>query len=101
MEQIVKPSDDPWDLLEDVQLDANQHKFIWSDAERLTSTDAKTLPVMVASQSGSQGIDWRSMAALSTAAIAPLVFIGIFLERCIVKGLTAGAIKWVRDAKRR
>jgi multiple sugar transport system permease protein len=62
-------------------------------AALLTSTDAKTLPVMVASQTGSQGIDWWSMAALSTAAIAPLVIIGIVLERYIVKGLTAGAVK--------
>jgi multiple sugar transport system permease protein len=62
-------------------------------AALLTSTDAKTLPVMVASQTGSQGINWWSMAALSTAAIAPLVLIGVFLERYIVKGLTAGAVK--------
>jgi multiple sugar transport system permease protein len=62
-------------------------------AALLTSTEAKTLPVMVASQTGSQGIDWWTMAALSTAAIAPLVLIGIFLERWIVKGLTAGAVK--------
>lgn len=62
-------------------------------AALLTSTDAKTLPVMVASQTGSQGIDWWTMAALSTAAILPLVLIGIFLERWIVKGLTAGAVK--------
>jgi multiple sugar transport system permease protein len=62
-------------------------------AALLTSTDAKTLPVMVASQTGSQGINWWSMAALSTAAIAPLVVAGIFLERYIVSGLTAGAGK--------
>jgi multiple sugar transport system permease protein len=62
-------------------------------AALLTSTDAKTLPVMVASQTGSQGINWWSMAALSTAAIAPLVLVGIFLERYIVRGLTAGAVK--------
>ena len=62
-------------------------------AALLTSTNAKTLPVMVASQTGSQGISWWSMAALSTAAIAPLVIIGILLERYIVKGLTAGAVK--------
>ena len=62
-------------------------------ASLLTSTDATTLPVMVASQTGSQGINWWSMAALSTAAIAPLVVIGVFLERYIVKGLTAGAVK--------
>jgi multiple sugar transport system permease protein len=62
-------------------------------AALLTSTDAKTLPVMVASQTGSQGINWWSMAALSTAAIAPLVIIGILLERYIVGGLTTGAGK--------
>jgi multiple sugar transport system permease protein len=62
-------------------------------ASLLTSTDATTLPVMVASQTGSQGINWWSMAALSTAAIAPLVIVGLFLERYIVKGLTAGAVK--------
>jgi multiple sugar transport system permease protein len=62
-------------------------------ASLLTSSDAKTLPVMVASQTGSQGINWWSMAALSTAAIAPLAIIGVLLERYIIKGLTAGAVK--------
>ena len=62
-------------------------------AALLTSTDAKTLPVMVASQTGSQGINWWSMAALSAAAIAPLVVIGIVLERYIIKGMAAGAVK--------
>ena len=62
-------------------------------AALLTSSNAKTLPVMVASQTGSQGINWWSMAAIATAAIMPLVLIGIFLERYIVKGLTAGAVK--------
>lgn len=37
--------------------------------------------------------DRWTMAALSTAAIAPLVLIGIFLERYIVMGLTAGSGK--------
>jgi multiple sugar transport system permease protein len=62
-------------------------------AALLTSTHAKTLPVMVASQTGSQGISWWSMAALSAAAILPLIVIGITLERYIVKGLTAGSVK--------
>jgi multiple sugar transport system permease protein len=62
-------------------------------AALLTSTDAKTLPVMVASQTGSQGNSWWTMAAVSTAAIAPLAIIGIVLERYIVKGLTAGSVK--------
>jgi multiple sugar transport system permease protein len=62
-------------------------------AALLTSADAKTLPVMVASQTGSQGINWWSMAALSTAAIAPLAVLGITLERYLIKGMTAGAVK--------
>ncbi len=62
-------------------------------AALLTASDATTLPVMVASQTGSQGINWWSMAALSTAAIAPLVVVGIALERYIVKGLATGAGK--------
>jgi multiple sugar transport system permease protein len=62
-------------------------------ASLLTGFDAQTLPVMVASQTGSQGINWWTMAALSTAAIAPLVLIGIFLERYIVMGLTSGSGK--------
>ena len=62
-------------------------------AALLTSTNAKTLPVMVASQTGSQGISWWSMAALASGAILPLIIIGVFLEKYIVKGLTAGAVK--------
>ena len=62
-------------------------------AALLTSTYANTLPVMVASQTGSQGINWWSMAALSFAAIMPLVVIGVFLERFIIKGMAAGAVK--------
>ena len=62
-------------------------------AALLTSSHAKTLPVMVASQTGSQGIAWWSMAALSFAAILPLVIIGIILEKFIIKGMAAGAVK--------
>jgi multiple sugar transport system permease protein len=62
-------------------------------AALLTSTHANTLPVLVASQTGSQGISWWSMAAVSFAAILPLIVIGIILERYIIKGMAAGAVK--------
>ena len=62
-------------------------------AALLTSSYANTLPVMVASQTGSQGISWWSMAALSFAAILPLIMIGVVLEKYIIKGMAAGAVK--------
>ncbi len=62
-------------------------------ASLLTATHATTLPVMVASQTGSQGINWWTMAALSSAAILPLVIVAIFLEKYIIKGMAAGAVK--------
>ncbi|PCK88221.1 sugar ABC transporter permease [Rhizobium sophoriradicis] len=62
-------------------------------AALLTSTNTNTLPVMIASQAGSQGINWWSMAALSTAGILPLVVVGVVLEKHIIAGMTAGAVK--------
>lgn len=59
----------------------------------LSATRAVTLPLLVATQVSSQGVKWWSMAAVATAAILPLTIVGIFLERYIVKGLTAGAVK--------
>ncbi len=70
--------------------------FCWNEyffAAILSRTDATTVPYMVAAQVSSQGVKWWSMAAIATAAIAPLIIIGVFLERYIVKGLTAGAVK--------
>jgi multiple sugar transport system permease protein len=62
-------------------------------AALLTLSNAKTLPVMVASQTGSQGISWWTMAAISFAAILPLLVVGVLLERFIVRGMAAGATK--------
>ncbi len=59
----------------------------------LSATRAVTLPLLVATQVSSQGVKWWSMAAVATAAILPLTIVGVFLERYIVKGLTAGAVK--------
>ena len=62
-------------------------------ASLLTSTHATTLPAMVVTQTGSQSVGWWTMAALTGASILPLLLVGIFLERFIVKGMAAGAVK--------
>lgn len=59
----------------------------------LAASHAVTLPWMVAAQVSSQGAKWWAMAAVASAAILPLTLVGIFLERYIVRGLTAGAVK--------
>jgi multiple sugar transport system permease protein len=70
--------------------------FSWNEyffAIVLASADTPTLPILLAGQTGSQGTRWWSIAALATAAITPLLIIGLIMEKYIVKGLTAGAVK--------
>jgi len=70
--------------------------FCWNEyffSAILSRTHATTVPYLVAAQVSSQGVKWWAMAAITTAAITPLIVIGILLERYIVKGLTAGAVK--------
>ncbi len=70
--------------------------FSWNEylfAAVLTSQDAFTLPLLVATQVSSQGIKFWTMAAIATSAVAPLLVIAIMLERYIVQGLTAGSVK--------
>ncbi len=70
--------------------------FAWNEyffAVVLASADSPTLPILLAGQTSSQGTRWWSIGALATAAITPLLIIGLIMERHIVKGLTAGAVK--------
>jgi multiple sugar transport system permease protein len=70
--------------------------FAWNEyffAQVLSASRSVTIPLLIASQVTAQGVKWWSMAALATIAVAPLVIVGILLERFIVKGLTAGAVK--------
>ncbi|HEY8448351.1 MAG TPA: carbohydrate ABC transporter permease [Thermomicrobiales bacterium] len=70
--------------------------FCWNEylfAAILTSRTAYTLPQLIATQVSSQGVKFWTMAAVAISAVAPLIVIGILLERYIVKGLTAGAVK--------
>jgi len=70
--------------------------FSWNEylfSAVLTSKGAYTLPLLVATQVSSQGVKFWTMAAIATSTVAPLLVIAIMLERFIVRGLTAGAVK--------
>lgn len=59
----------------------------------LSSRNAQTVPVAIASMAGTMSFDWPLIAAVSVVSMIPaLVFVG-FAQRHIVSGLGSGAVK--------
>ncbi len=70
--------------------------FSWNEylyALMLTNFKAITIPVLIAGQNNTRGIEWWFISALTLTAVIPVVLIGLVLERYITKGLVAGAVK--------
>lgn len=69
----------------------------WSEflfALILTYTKVATIPVQLAKYfSATEGALYGVQAALATVSIVPLVIIGFFIQKHLVRGLTLGAIK--------
>lgn len=68
----------------------------WSEfplALVLTSRNAQTLPILVNSFVSSQSISWGPMCAAGIVSALPIVLLGFFVQRFMVQGLTAGAVK--------
>jgi multiple sugar transport system permease protein len=60
----------------------------------LTSSDSlRTLPVALALYQGHQAIDWQHLMAGSTVAVLPVLILFLFVQKQLVSGITAGAIK--------
>jgi multiple sugar transport system permease protein len=59
----------------------------------LTGLDTKTLPVAIASFGGEDISLWSVSAAGAVGIMLPIVIIMLFLQRNLVRGLTAGAVK--------
>lgn len=60
----------------------------------LTSSDnLRTLPVALALFQGHQAIDWPHLMAGSTVTVLPVLILFIFMQRHIVSGITAGAVR--------
>ena len=68
----------------------------WNEAFwalNLTSADAGTLAVLVASYSSPEGLFWAKLSAASLMAIGPIIIFGWFCQKQLVQGLTFGAVK--------
>ncbi|CDZ38546.1 Putative sorbitol/mannitol ABC transporter, permease protein [Neorhizobium galegae bv. officinalis] len=60
---------------------------------RLSTTNAAPLTAFIASFSSPQGLFWAKLSAASTMAIAPILILGWFSQKQLVRGLTFGAVK--------
>ena len=59
----------------------------------LTTNDAAPLTQFIASYSSPEGLFWSKLSAASTMAIAPILVLGWFAQKQLVRGLTFGAVK--------
>ena len=59
----------------------------------LTTSDAAPLPAFIASYSSPEGQFWAKLSAASTMAVAPILVLGWFAQKQLVRGLTFGAVK--------
>ena len=59
----------------------------------LTTVDAAPLSAFIASFSAPQGLFYAKLSAASTMAIAPILILGWFSQKQLVRGLTFGAVK--------
>ncbi len=59
----------------------------------LTTADAAPLTQFIASYSSPEGLFWAKLSAASTMAIAPILVLGWFAQKQLVRGLTFGAVK--------
>jgi sorbitol/mannitol transport system permease protein len=68
----------------------------WNEAFwtlNLTTANAAPLTQFIASFSSPQGLFWAKLSAASTMAIGPILILGWFAQKQLVRGLTFGAVK--------
>jgi sorbitol/mannitol transport system permease protein len=68
----------------------------WNEAFwtlNLTTSNAAPLTAFIASYSAPEGFFWAKLSAASTLAIGPILILGWFSQKQLVRGLTFGAVK--------
>lgn len=58
-----------------------------------TVVRARTLPVILAESRGDETVLWQLLTAQATILMVPTVILGLFLQKYLVRGLTAGAVR--------
>ena len=59
----------------------------------LNQESLKTLPLILYKAMGELGVRWEILMAYSTVVVLPILVIFIIMQKYIVNGLTAGAVK--------
>ena len=70
--------------------------FCWNEAYwtvRLTTTEASTLSKLIEGNRAPEGLFFGRLSAVSTAAVGPIIVLGWFCQKQLVRGLTFGAVK--------
>ncbi|HWJ75571.1 MAG TPA: carbohydrate ABC transporter permease [Kaistia sp.] len=68
----------------------------WNEAFwtlNLSAANAAPLTAFIASYSSPEGLFWAKLSAASTLAIAPILILGWFSQKQLVRGMTFGAVK--------
>ena len=71
-------------------------QFSWNEllfSLQLTNIDTYPLTVGIARYVGAISVDWGKCSAAATITIVPIIVVGFFMQKYLVSGMTAGAVK--------
>lgn len=71
-------------------------QYSWNElmfAMQFTNMKSYTLTVGVSKFVGAISVDWGQSSAAAAIAMVPIILVGFFLQKYLVSGLTAGAVK--------
>mgnify|MGYP005847269337 FL=1 len=71
-------------------------QFSWNEllfSLQLTNLDTYPLTVGIARYVGAISVDWGKCSAAATISIAPIILVGFVMQKYLVTGMTAGAVK--------
>ena len=71
-------------------------QFSWNElmyALQLTNLKTYTLTVGIAKYAGAVSVEWGKCSAAASITIIPIILIGFFMQKYLVTGITAGAVK--------